>query len=116
MRVGCPTTLLTRYGVAVGLILAADGARRLLLPDGYPALWILPYVLAVAIGSWVAGFGPGFIVTAGATWLVSDALERPTHWLGFTGVGEALGLVLFVGLCLLIDLVCAGDRSSDPSF
>ena len=108
-------SLLMRYGLAVALILSADGARRL-MPDAHPALWIVAYVAAVAIGAWAAGFGPGFIVTAGATWLASDALQRPTDWLGFSGVGEALGLVLFVGFCLLVGLVCASDRSSGPSF
>jgi len=107
-----PVSRVVRYGLAAALVVAANGTTQLLPPTLGSLQWFLPFIVAVALSSWLGGFGPGLLATFGAAWLAGDTMLQPSHWLGFAGAGDVLSMVLFLGLCLLIDLVCSANRGS----
>lgn len=107
-----PASILARYGVAVVLVLVAEGVRRVTIPPGFePMLWFVPFIVVVGISAWLGGFGPGFVCTAGSAWFASFQLLQPSNALGFSGASDAFTLVLFVGFCLLVDILCSANGS-----
>ena len=90
------------YGAAGGSVLLALG-RRLAL---FPVLGIeTPYLLflpAVFFTAWSGGFGPGLLATALSALAADYFLLEPVHALVILRPADQLGMLLYLGMCVLI--------------
>ncbi|MDR3673038.1 MAG: PAS domain S-box protein [Holophaga sp.] len=93
------------YPLAALMVLAAFEARQLLtlwFGPGLPVyITVYPAVMAAA---GLGGLGPGLLATILAGVLVDYRLLPPTGQLGIASTMDRLGLVLFLGMCLVISL------------
>src|SRR5438034_9263656 len=108
-------SILLRYGLAVGGVLAASLTWRYLPAEWEPIMWFVPFILAVGISAWLGGFGPGLVATVGSTWAISHSPVRPAYVRGSTGAGDVFSVVLFFGFCLLVNALLSSNRQSSMS-
>jgi K+-sensing histidine kinase KdpD len=95
----------TRYGLAVAVVIVVDLIRTYAVPD-----WSLahPYVLfypAILLSGWVGGFGPGVITTLLAAVSVVYLWLPPLYSLRIQHTQDASGLLLFVAIGFAISLL-----------
>jgi CheY-like chemotaxis protein len=86
-----------RYGFALGTLLIGLALRLALAPLGGDHGPFLPLYLAVALGAWYGGPGPGLVTTL-AGGVMDDFLWSVPHHTLFPGTWDA-AMPLFVYLC-----------------
>jgi PAS domain S-box-containing protein len=93
---------LTRYGIAV-----AAAGLAVLLRMGLEPLWgdklpLLPFYPATMASSWLGGFWPGMVTTLLCAAAAAYLWMPPVLSFTVAGLGDVIGLVLFVGIGALI--------------
>jgi two-component system sensor histidine kinase KdpD len=98
-----------QYLVAVISVLVAAGLARPLYPlaDEFPGLLLLA---AVAVSSFVGGYGPAILATIGGFLMIDIFFESPPMLLEVTHMGTALDLTAFVLVALLLGSLHASLR------
>src|SRR5262245_31535639 len=91
-----------RYAIAVGAALAAAAIRGALTPLWGDDLPYLTFVPAIVLSAWAGGFGPGVVTTILGGVLANYFWLPPYHSLRITTLADAIGLVLFGAIGLLI--------------
>jgi PAS domain S-box-containing protein len=92
-----------RYGGAVGFVLLGGLLQHTVLP--YPSVSsFLLFYLAVALASWLGGYGPGLVATALSAFAANFMLTVPGYGLTLSGgVGRATLAFMFVsGLVVIL--------------
>jgi PAS domain S-box-containing protein len=94
------------YVVAVAVTLAAAGLRLLLIHLVGNAVIFLPFILAVAVATWLGGLGPGLVAVVTSALLGDYLYAGPHYTLLITDLHEAVGLGAFLlistTICILI--------------
>jgi signal transduction histidine kinase/CheY-like chemotaxis protein len=101
-----------RYAMAV-VVVAASFLLRSFLVQGLglampPFITFFPAIIIVAV---LAGLGPGLLATALAA-LVADYYILPPYGFGIASISDAVALVLFATMGLLISLLAESYRRS----
>ena len=91
-----------RYAVAVMAALAAAALRGALSPLWGHDLPFLTFVPAIVLSAWAGGFGPGMVTTILSAALADYFWLPPFNAFGVSGVADAIGLVFFTAIGLLI--------------
>jgi PAS domain S-box-containing protein len=91
-----------RYAVAVAAALAAAALRGALSPIWGQDLPFLTFVPAIVLSAWAGGFGPGVVTTILGAAFANYFWVRPFHSFGVSTVADAVGLLFFAAIGVLI--------------
>src|SRR5215470_4451205 len=91
-----------RYAIAVGVALAAAAVRGALTALWGDDLPYLTFVPAIVLSAWAGGFWPGVVTTVCGVVLANYFWLPPYHSLRVTTVADAVGLLFFGSIGLLI--------------
>lgn len=93
-----------RCGVALGLVVADFGLRRLLMPLSSPNLRLVTVLPAVVLAAWLGGFDAALVATAASTLIAAHWLP-PEGSLRVDDPHEVAALFVFAAVAVLIALV-----------
>src|SRR5215510_1602718 len=94
-----------RYSVAVGLAAAAIALRGVLTAWWGYDLPFLTFYPAIVLSAWAGGFGPGLLATRLCGLAAQYLWLAPTYSLRVVNLRDAVALLLFVGIGVLISVV-----------
>jgi PAS domain S-box-containing protein len=101
-----------RYGIAIAIIAVAAGLRLALSPVWGVGLPYITFYPAVMISGWIGGIGPGVLATALSALIADYLWISPAFSLAIGDVPEALGLLLFTAVGILISVMNEAWRRS----
>jgi signal transduction histidine kinase len=104
-------SILLRYGIAVVAVLVAFGVRMMLSPVVGASVSPLFY-LAVMIGAWYGGMGPGLLSTVLAGFITAWRIIPPPNSFRMTGA-ELMQLFVFLAEAVLIGSLAANRRRAE---
>jgi signal transduction histidine kinase/CheY-like chemotaxis protein len=102
-----------RYGVAVGLALAAFAAKRLLAPQLGPGSPILLVPFATLLAAWFGGLGPGLLATALSVGLAQAYFLNPADSERDRAVQVAIAALQGVVISLMAHLLRRATRQAE---
>jgi PAS domain S-box-containing protein len=94
-----------RYSLAVGLAVAAIALRGVLTAWWGYDLPFLTFYPAIVLSAWAGGFGPGMLTTALCGLAAQYFWLAPTYSPRVVNLRDAVALLLFVGIGVLISVV-----------
>jgi PAS domain S-box-containing protein len=101
-----------RYLIACGAFLAALALRFLFRPILGQMLPYITFFPAVALSAWVGGLGPGLLTTALSAMAALYFFVEPAGVFRPAGLGEAVGLILFLAVAGMISALIEALRRS----
>src|SRR5919109_2323047 len=101
-----------RYGSAIAIIAVAAALRFALSPLWGAGLPYITFSPAVMCSAWLGGVGPGLVATALSALIADSFWVSPAFSLSIGDVPDALGLLVFVGMGVLISVMNEAWRRS----
>ena len=87
-----------RYGLAAGAVILAAGVKWVVDPALEAESPFLLFVVAIAVGAWFGGLGPGLFATGLALVVCDYLFLTPLYSFGVDGPGHVFDLLLFGGV------------------
>ena len=101
-----------RYGLAVVAVGLAAAAKLLVDPVQNAESPFLLFVLAIVVGAWFGGLGPGLLATGLALVVCDYLFLAPLYAFGLDGPGHLFDLLLFGGVGAVISALVASMHAA----
>ena len=102
----------TRYGLAVVAVALAAGTKWLVDPALEAESPFLLFVVAIVVGAWFGGLGPGLFATGLALVVCNYLFLAPLYSFGIDSFGHLFDLLLFGGVGAVISALVASMHAA----
>ena len=101
-----------RYGIAVAAVVLAAAVKWLVDPALEAESPFLLFVVAIVVGAWFGGLGPGLFATGLALVVCDYLFLTPLYAFGIDGPGRLFDLLLFGGVGVAVSALVASMHAA----
>ena len=101
-----------RYGLAAAAVVLAAGTKWIIDPALQAESPFLLFVVAIVVGAWFGGLGPGLLATGLALAVCNYLFLAPLYSLRIEGAGHVFDLLLFGGVGAVISALVASMHAA----